>query len=240
MIDCDDVDYDSHADFLYGLARQVVAHFKSYLSEDETRNILIYNQKQVAAFVNAQMQAHQQESAVGYDVMVKKGFTKLKGSAYTAKAGEPRHDFRRPVDDKGRISQMIFQGFQRCLFEPVKFHSDTERRLAVILERESEKWFRPAKLQLQIYYKSGVERPEYIPDFVAQTHACIYMLESKARNELDNADVLSKKEAAEKWCERASAHTVENGGKPWRYLLIPHDAIAENITLVGLAQQFGG
>ncbi len=240
LIDCDEVDYDSHADFLYGLAGQVVAHLESYLSEDETRNILIYNQKQIAAFVNAQMQAHRQESAVGYDVMVKKGFTKLKGSAFTAKAGEPEHDFRRPVDDKSRISQMIFHGFQRCLIEPVKFQSDTERRLAVILERESEKWFRPAKLQIQIYYKSGVKHPEYIPDFVAETRDCIYMLESKARNELDNAEVLSKKEAAEKWCEHASAHTVENGGKPWRYLLIPHDAIAENMTLSGLAKQVRG
>jgi len=238
LIDRDDVDYDSHADFLYRLAGQVVAHFNNYLSEDDTRNVLIYHQKQIAAFVHAQMQAHQQESAVGYDVVVKKGFTKLKGSAFTAKAGDPRHDFRRPVDDKSRISQMIFHGFQRCLIEPVKFQSDTERRLAIILERESEKWFRPAKLQIQIYYKSGVEHPEYIPDFVAETRVCIYMLESKARNELDSAEVLSKKEAAEKWCEHASAHTVENGGKPWRYLLIPHDAIAENMTLDGLVKQF--
>ena len=51
--------------------------------------------------------------------------------------------------------------------------------------------------------------------------------------------MLSKKEAAEKWCRHASAHAVENGGKAWRYLLILHDAIAENITLVGLAQQIG-
>lgn len=29
------------------------------------------------------------------------------------------------------------------------------------------------------------------------------------------------------------------GGKPWRYLLIPHDAIAENHTLAGLAMQCG-
>lgn len=28
-------------------------------------------------------------------------------------------------------------------------------------------------------------------------------------------------------------------GKPWRYVLIPHDEIAESITLEGLAAQFG-
>ena len=28
------------------------------------------------------------------------------------------------------------------------------------------------------------------------------------------------------------------GGKPWQYVLIPHDAIAENATLDGLARRF--
>jgi type III restriction enzyme len=239
LIDRDDVDYDSHADFLYGLAGQVVSHIKGYLSEDETRNVLIYHQKQIAAFVYAQMQAHQQESPVEYDVEVKKGFTKLKSSAYTANAGELEHDFRQTVEDKSRISKMVFGGFQRCLFAPVKFQSDTERRLSIIIDREAEKWLRPAKGQFQIYYKSGVEHPEYIPDFVVEMPACIYMLESKARNEIGNAEVTAKKEAAEKWCRLASAHTAENGGKPWQYVLIPHDAIAENMALSGLAKQFG-
>ena len=150
LIDRDDVDYDSHADFLYGLSGQVVEHIKSYLSEDETRNVLIYHQKQIAAFVYAQMQAHQQESAVEYDVEVKKGFTKLKGSAYTAKAGEPEHDFRQTVGDKSQISKMVFGGFQRCLFAPVKFQSDTERRLSIIIDCEAAKWLRPAKGQFLI------------------------------------------------------------------------------------------
>ncbi len=33
--------------------------------------------------------------------------------------------------------------------------------------------------------------------------------------------------------------TVEEAlAKPWKYLLIPHDAIAENMSLTGLAAQF--
>ena len=41
------------------------------------------------------------------------------------------------------------------------------------------------------------------------------------------------------WAERgsATAYTAANGGKPWRYLLIPHDAIFENMTLPGLVNQ---
>ncbi len=37
---------------------------------------------------------------------------------------------------------------------------------------------------------------------------------------------------------RATDNAVNNGGKPWKYVLIPHDAIAENMTLAGLVSQF--
>lgn len=41
-----------------------------------------------------------------------------------------------------------------------------------------------------------------------------------------------------KWCKQASDHTKTFSGKPWKYPLIPHDAIAENITLESLEKQF--
>ncbi len=37
---------------------------------------------------------------------------------------------------------------------------------------------------------------------------------------------------------RATDNAVNNGGKPWKDVLIPHDAIAENMTLAGLVSQF--
>jgi type III restriction enzyme len=238
LIDFDDISYDEHADLLYDLAGQMVAHLRSYLSEDETRNVLIYHQKQLAEFIHAQMQDHHWEKATDYDVVVTKGFTELKEPAYTAKESEPIHDFRQTVEEKSRIPQMLFGGFHRCLYTIQKFQSDPERKLAVILDREAEKWFKPAKGQFQIYYKAGVEHPEYVPDFVAETDGCIYLLEPKARNEMTDPEVLAKKEAAVKWCGLASDHALGNGGKPWRYALIPHDAIAENMTLPGLVSQF--
>ena len=85
-----------------------------------------------------------------------------------------------------------------------------------------------------------MDQHEYQPDFVAESTDCIYMLEPKARNELTDADVLAKKEAAIRWCGLATNHAISNGGKPWKYVLIPHDAIAENMTLAALASQFGG
>jgi type III restriction enzyme len=238
LVDFDDISYDEHADLLYDLAGQLVRHLCAYLSEEDARNVLIYHQKQLAAFVHAQMQEHQWEKATGYDVVVSKGFTDLKPSAYTARDGDPVQDFRQTVEDRSRISQMLFGGFQRCLYSVQKFDSDTERRLAIILDRDSQKWFRPAAAQFQISYKQGVSQHEYQPDFVAETADSIYMLEPKAKNEMTAPEVLAKKEAAVTWCCRATTHAFSNGGKPWNYVLIPHDVIAQNMTLAGLVSQY--
>jgi type III restriction enzyme len=239
LIDFDDISYDEHADLLYELASQMVAHLRSYLSEDDTRNVLIYHQKQLAAFIHAQMQTHQWEKAAGYEVVVSKGFSELKSSAYTAKANEPIYDFHQTPQDKSRIAQMLFNGFQRCLYSVQKFQSDSERKLAIILDREVQKWFKPAQGQFQIFYKLSVDHREYVPDFVAETDSCIYILEPKARNEMTSVEVLAKRDVATRWCDHATSHALRNGGKPWKYILIPHDAIAENMTLAGLVSQFG-
>ncbi len=239
LVDFDEISYDEHADLLYDLAGQLVKHLKSYLADDEARNVLVYYQKQLASFVHAQIQDHQWEKAVGYDVVVSKGFTDLKEPAYTQKEGDQINDFRQTVAEKSEIPQMLFGGFKCCLYPVQKFQSDPERKVAVILDRESRKWFKPAKGQFQIFYKSGIEHLEYIPDFVAETDNCIYILEPKARSEMTDADVLAKKDAAVKWCGLATDHNLKDGSKPWKYVLIPHDAIAENMTLAGLVSQFG-
>jgi type III restriction enzyme len=135
------------------------------------------------------------------------------------------------------MSKYIFGGFSKCLYSVQKFQSDAERKLAVILERDAAKWFKPAKGQFQIYYKSGTDNPEYQPDFVAETNDRIYMLEPKAANEMTDSAVLAKRDVAIAWCKRASEHARSYGGKTWVYLLIPHDVIAENMTLKGLAQR---
>jgi type III restriction enzyme len=111
--------------------------------------------------------------------------------------------------------------------------------LALILDRDSLKWFKPAREQFQIYYRDGTGDAAYQPAFVAETADAIYLLEVKARGQLQDPAVLAKKEAAVKWCELATNHNGQNGGRPWKYALIPHDAIADNMKLEGLVRQFG-
>ena len=184
------------------------------------------------------MQKHfWQDTQVDYDVVITRGFTALRPSAYTAAAGEPPLDFRMSPTDKTNMARYLFGGFNRCLYPTQKFQSDAERKLAVILERETLKWFKPAKGQFQLFYRSGTEHLEYQPDFVAETNDRIYMLEPKASNQMTDQDVLAKRDVAVEWCRRASDHAASYRGKPWTYALIPHDAIAENMTLSGLVKR---
>jgi type III restriction enzyme len=231
LVDFDDIDYFINADLLYDLAGQMVRHLQSYLSESEAVSVLDGQRKTIAREIHSQMMAHFFEDATEFEVQVSRGFTGLKPCNYTATAGQaPRH-FRETVDDVGRIKTMLFGGFTKCLYPLQKFDSDTERRFAVILERDASKWFKPAKGQFQIYYKLGAEQPEYIPDFVAETDTTILMVETKARSDINATEVQSKAAAAARWCEHASEYATGVGGKPWRYILLPHDEIAESKRL---------
>ena len=231
LVDFDDVDYFTHADLLYDLAGQMVQHLRGYLSEDEAVNVLDRDRRLIAREIHAQMMAHFWEEATEYEVQVSRGFTELKPCNYTATAGQTAHHFRETVTETSRIKQMLFGGFARCLYPLQKFDSDTERRFAIILERDATKWFKPAKGQFQIFYKMGTEQPEYIPDFVAETDATILMVETKARGDINTQEVQAKAAAALQWCQHASDFTASVSGKPWRYLLVPHDEVNESRRL---------
>jgi type III restriction enzyme len=238
LIDFNDVCYDDHAELLYKFAGQVVAHLRSYLKdEDEMRNVLQYHQQALVNLIHAQMQAHFEEKAVAYETHVSKGFVTLRPNNYSAAVGETERDFRAPVPDKKDIRKMLFSGFGKCLYRVQKFDSDPERRFAVILENDKEvmKWFKPAKGDFKIHYASDAS---YEPDFVVEAKSAKFLCEPKAANEMTDKEVLAKAKAAAEWCTHATEHERKYNGKPWVYLLIPHDAIAENKTLAGLAAAY--
>jgi type III restriction enzyme len=228
LIDFDDVSYDSNAALLYDLAGQTMRHLLGYLSEEDAAKVLRVNQREIARFIHSQMQDHYREDAVDYEVKVNSGFSDIKPVSYTQSL--PTMSFRVSPPDKSNMAKYLFDGFARCLHPVQKFQSDTERMLAVILDRDSHKWFRPATGQFQISYRLGSTYHDYQPDFVAELDDRIVMLEPKARSQMAEPDVLAKRDAAVAWCQRATEHAAVSGGKPWSYALIPHDAIAENWT----------
>ena len=189
------------------------------------------------------MDKHFYEEVTEYEVEVRSGFTTLKECSYTAAQGQEVKNYRDTVAEISKIKQMLFGGFKRCLYPIQKFDSDTERRFAIILERDAIKWFKPAKGQFKMYYKKGTEHPEYVPDFIVEASDSILMVETKSSQHQNpdgswNEEVTEKARAGIKWCNNASTHSIKHSNKEWRYLLIAHDKVKEANTLRSYVDQF--
>jgi type III restriction enzyme len=48
-------------------------------------------------------------------------------------------------------------------------------------------------------------------------------------------EILEKAKAAVQYCKHATDHNLKNGGKTWKYLLIPHSEVLPNMSLGYLA-----
>ena len=236
LINYDDVDYDEYANLIYELSAQAVAHFKTYLgTDDELHNVLGSYGKNIAENIHLQMAQHYFEDILESEVVVSQGFTPLKPCAFTAE-GDVLPLNQAPIE-KSKIAQYVYGGFAKCAYPAQKFHSDTERILASILERDARRWFRPVAGQFNIYYRAGVNQPEYVPDFVAATTDWNLIIETKAVKDMEIPEVKAKADAAVTWCKNASDYSTRNGGKPWKYLLVPHDIVASNMTLLALIKR---
>ena len=234
LIDFDDINYDEQADLLYDLSSQFIARLRSYLQEEpKIKNVLQFHQLRICSLIHEQMQKHTWEQASSYEVVVSQGFSEVRPQAFAAPADAVVRDHKIPVEDKSNIRNMLFGGFEKCLYPTQKFDSDPERRFASLLERDAtvEKWFKPGKGVFQIRYGRD---SNYEPDFVVETETEKLLCEPKRADQVNDPTVLAKAHAAALWCKHASTHELAHNGKAWRYLLISHDVIADNMTLQGL------
>jgi len=237
LIDFDDVSYDDHADLLYKLAGQMVSFIGSYLSNnDEVKNVIQHYRKKLAELIHAQMNSHIRLAEVDFQASITRGFERPKMGSVTIDAGEKVRHFRQTLENKQDIRGMIFEGFSKCLYPQQKFDSDPERQMAIALEDDKSvvKWFKPGRNDIKIYYSDS---EGYEPDFVVETGDIKLLCETKRADEIDSPEVQQKAKAALKWCEFASQHEAENGGKKWQYILIPHDVVKPSATLSGLIAQ---
>jgi type III restriction enzyme len=237
LIDFDDISYDDHAEQLYKLAGQMVAHLRSYLaSEEEVLNVLVCHNRQLVDAIYAQLQEKYFEDATSYEVKVTMGFRTLRTANFLAAADETVRLFRQPIDERRDIRGMVFGGFEKCVYPQQKFDSDPERRFAVILENDDQvlKWLKPGRGVFNIGYRSGVDEGEYEPDFVVETKNGHYLCEPKQKDAMADSIVLAKAEAAAIWCQNATEAT----STPWNYLLIPHDVIDDAQTFSALISSY--
>ncbi len=239
LMERDEIDYEAHAELLYKLSGQVVARLRGHLPDDTAvENVLIYHRRALAAFIWAQMAARRWETPTGYQGRVTRGFTMLRPLAFTLPPGAVPRDFRQPLPAGTNIRQVVFAGFTKCCYDLQQFQSaEGEQRLAILLEDDIDvvRWLKPGPGQFQIEWKNG---RSYEPDFVVETKTEKLILEPKRATDIAEPDVQAKAQAAARWCEHATEHALAHASKPWRYALIPHDAIVGGGTAVGLANAY--
>jgi type III restriction enzyme len=233
-----EIDYDEQTDLLFQLTGQAVSHFGSYLDEKEVQNVVVYHKRAIAEQIYSQMMQYFYVEEPEYEDARVYPFVGIEDHHFEKLTEDRIHDFKETITPTSAIPSKVFVGFQKACHLKYKFDSKTEKDFSSLLETDGDvvKWMRPARKQFTIHYARNTKR--YEPDFVAETIDAIYMVETKSRRDMENEDVIKKSEAALKYCSDATSYTTTNGGKPWKYLLIPHDAVLHNMSFDGLACKF--
>lgn len=125
--------------------------------------------------------------------------------------------YTKEISDKRNIRQYVFEGYKKSYYSQNAFDSDDERRFSEILEEDDAvlRFIKPPLNQLGLFYKAG---KQYNPDFIVETDDAKYMIEIKAANRTDDADVLDKAQSAIQWCSCAT--DVDTDHKPWHFKLV--------------------
>lgn len=225
LLDYDEIDYDENSELIYHLASQAIeAITKNAENEEDVPKIVNNFKKAIAKTIFEQMQAHFVMTSLGYTKPKVLPFSGIVEQHATLVDGYGRQDYRAVVPPKF-VPKIVFTGFTKSYYVECKFDSKTEQDFSNVLEDDPDvlKWLRPASNQFNIYWSNGSKK--YEPDFVVETADAIYMVETKAKKDMQDADVLGKKKAAEEYCKNASEYTKTVGGKPWKYVLLAHDTV---------------
>lgn len=238
LMNYSEISYDDQAELLYKLAGEAVVKFRSYLAADYLMNVVQYHKKEIGRYIHSQMMEHFYCEAPAFkkpDVLPFLRIEEYNLSKYTK---DSIHHYTETITPTHAIPGKVFSGFKKACHNLYKFDSKTEKDFAVILEQDGDvlKWLRPAQKQFKIYWKHNSR--QYHPDFVAETKDAIYMIETKKEADIETSDVQEKTAAALLYCKNASDFTTQNGGKPWRYILIPHNAVMFNMSFKKMRREF--
>lgn len=225
LIDYDDIDYDENSELLYHLAGQALETISNNLEEKDTLAKVVHDfKKAIASSIYDQMKRHFVMQSTGYVKPKVLPFTGIVPQNVKEIEGYGRTNYQ-TVIPPSHLRKFIFTGYLKSYYTEYKFDSKTEHDFSFVLENDKKvlRWLRPAREQFSIYWSNGSKR--YEPDFIVETADAIYMIETKAATNVSTDEVQQKKAAAEEYCRHASEFTAENGGKPWKYVLLPHDAV---------------
>jgi type III restriction enzyme len=237
LINFPEIDYDEQSDILFELAGQAADKFASYLDGDKLMNVVQYHKKDIGRYIYTQMMEHFYCETPVFEKPVVMPFTRIEEHNLSKYTKDSIRHYTETIVPTSAIPSKVFSGFRKACHSLYKFDSKTEKDFSIILEQDGSvlKWLRPAQKQFKIYWKHNSR--QYHPDFVVETVNAIYMIETKKEGDIETPDVQDKSRAALVYCRSASEFTTSNGGKPWKYLLIPHNAVMTNMSFENLARQ---
>jgi type III restriction enzyme len=238
LINYSEIDYDDNAELLHHLAGQAIDAISYKLKGSNVAQAVFQFKAAIAEKIYLQMKRHFTVTASEYIDPRVLPFTKIEQWNFSALVISGYKSYKDIVLPISSIPKFVFRDFRKSCHLEYKFDSKAELDLAYVLENDLLviKWLRPAPNQFRIYWDNNARR--YEPDFVVETPNSIYMIEPKAASEMLSFDVQSKKQSAIKYCESATKFNLANGGKPWYYLLVPHDEISRSISLSYLIAKF--
>lgn len=239
LINHSDVDYDDNSELLYHLAGQAYDAIKENIDKEENIIQAMFQFKTaIADKIYLQMKENFTLSTPEYIAHKVLPFTRIEQWNFSALVNAGYKDYREVINPTIMVPKYVFRGFEKACHFEYKFDSKSEQDLAFVLENDKKvlRWLRPAYNQFRIYWDRSSKR--YEPDFIIETDDTIYMVEPKSSANINDDDVLAKKEAALKYCKYASEFTLENNGKPWKYLLVPHNEISRTINFDLLIAKF--
>ncbi|KAB2952160.1 type III restriction endonuclease subunit R [Heliorestis acidaminivorans] len=234
-----EVEYEKTADLLFKLANQAIDKFKTYLTdENDITNVVVTKKTEIGRYIYAQMKENFHYDIPDYEEPKVYAYTEIKEHNLSKYEEDDIFDYKQTITPTSDIRKKVFTGFKKACHNLYKFDSKTEKDMAIILEDDDSvlKWLRPATGQFRIYWDYNSR--EYLPDFVVETTDAIYIIETKKRNDVDTREVRSKAKAALEYCKYATEFTVKNEGKPWKYVLIPHDVVKVNMTFNFLVEKY--
>ena len=232
--------HDKFNELVKKLVQQVITYISSYSKDhSETEWIINYYQKEISEKIYQQIMKNLIKPSIKREIKIK-GEIQTSSIPYylTAQKGLKDINYKTIIEKKREIQNIVFSGFQKCCYQLQKFDSNPEKEFCEILEDSKEiiSWLRinwDIGIKLNIKYEDPVTHNMklYIPDFIIESKDYKYILEIKAKKDIFDLDVQSKKEAAERWCDFATTFEKRDEHyKSWRYILITDDLIKLDTT----------
>lgn len=230
---------DECSDLKFNLITSFLTHLKKKYNDEEIRNIIMFNKKNIVEKIYVQMKNHfvpVSDNLTLFEEKVYSVSSRIFEHNYSVKTATQHKTLQESVEAKD-LHQTIFYNFKKAMHLQYKFDSLPEVKFAIVCEKDEKvrKWLRPVSQQFNLYYNKN---NRYIPDFVVETDEFMYLVEIKGEDMLEVPEVLAKRERASRYCEVVNVYADANNIKYWKHLFIPSKETSVTSSFGYLANKF--